>query len=219
LSGFPFLSAFFSKDKIIEESLRIGGNVLWIFLLIISIIFTTFYSFRLIFYTRVEKSLFPLEENKDRVSMTKRIIVLTFGGITGGRLLSWIIFDSFYDNIFFYSKFLILFFVFRGLILGYTIKLNYIRIFSFYMTGMWFLVNLRTSFISSLGINYGKYVLKRWDCGWNEILGPQGLKNEIFVLSYKIDKINHLNYKIILMITFISTISLIIYFFIYCCSL
>jgi hypothetical protein len=187
--------------------------------LIASIMFTAFYSFRLIYYIRIEKSLFSLEENKDRVSITKRIIVLTIGGIIGGRFLSWIIFDSFYDNIFFFSKSLILIFLFRGLVLGYVLKLNKINLLSFYLTGIWFLVSFRTSFISALGVGYGKYILKSWDCGWNEIIGPQGLKSEIISLSYKIDKINHLNYKIILIITFITLIRFIGYFFIYCCSL
>jgi hypothetical protein len=192
---------------------------LWITLLMASIIFTAFYSFRLIYYVRIEKSLFPLEETIDRRSITKRIIVLTYGGIFGGRFISWLIFDSFYDNIYFYSKFIILFFVLRGLVIGYGIKINKINIFSFYLTGIWFLVSFSTTFISALRIKYGKYVLKSWDYGWNEILGPQGLKTELVVLSYGVDKINHLNYKILLIITFISIISFILFFLVYYCSL
>lgn len=80
LSGFPFLAAFFSKDKIIEESLSNGGDFLWFCLLIISIRLTAIYSFRLIFFVSTEYDSINYNLNKDRRIITKRIVVLTIGG-------------------------------------------------------------------------------------------------------------------------------------------
>jgi NADH-ubiquinone oxidoreductase chain 5 len=88
LGGFPFLSAFYSKDKIIEEAFSSGFNGLCLLLLFVSIMFTIIYRFRLIYYISMESYEIRLEMNKDDQIMTKSIVVLTFGGIIGGRAMS-----------------------------------------------------------------------------------------------------------------------------------
>lgn len=161
LSGFPFLSAFFSKDKIIEESLRAGGNFLWLMMLVVSILLTALYSFRLIFYVRYERRAVSFNNISDSKMITKRIIILTLGGIIGGSFISWVLFDSSYDNLLFFYKRLIILFMLSGIVLGVYIKFNKLSILSFYLSAIWFLVSLSTKFMSSLGLSYGKYVLKR----------------------------------------------------------
>ena len=216
LSGFPFLSAFFSKDKIIEESLRVGGNFLWLLMFIVSVMLTALYSFRLIFYIRHEKRPLSFRNISDRKLMTKRMIVLTLGGVIGGRTMSWLIFDSSYDNLFFLYKSLIIVLILLGVLLGLRIKFSRLRLFSFYLSTMWFLVRISTKFASSLGLSYGKYVLKSWDQGWNEILGPQGVKKEVLIMSVTLDKINHLRFKVILILSFLSGAGFIWLLFYYC---
>lgn len=86
LGGVPFLSAFYSKDKIIEEAFSSGYNVFCIGLLFVSIIFTIIYRFRLIYYICIESYGIREEYNKDDRTMIKSILVLTLGGIIGGRV-------------------------------------------------------------------------------------------------------------------------------------
>jgi NADH:ubiquinone oxidoreductase subunit 5 (subunit L)/multisubunit Na+/H+ antiporter MnhA subunit len=87
LGGTPFLAAFYSKDKIIEEALSHGFNGVCLILLILSIVITIVYSFRLIYYIRIERLRMSYEFNYDNKLMSKSILILTLGGIIGGRFL------------------------------------------------------------------------------------------------------------------------------------
>jgi NADH-ubiquinone oxidoreductase chain 5 len=88
LGGAPFLSAFYSKDKIIESVLEGGENFLRVFLLRVSVMLTIIYRFRLVYYIRMERFSIPVEDNKDRSLIVKSIAVLSLGGVVGGRLIS-----------------------------------------------------------------------------------------------------------------------------------
>lgn len=217
LGGFPFLSAFYSKDKIIEEALSRGYNIFCLILLFISILFTMVYRFRLIYYICIETYDIRIEANKDDRVIVKSIGVLTLGGIAGGRILRWLLFDIDYDNLFRELKIGILFLLILGAFLGLFVKFNKINFLAFYYSSMWFLPAFRTKFISFLGLLYGKTVFKYWDRGWNEVLGPQGLTKELSFLS------RSLNYQIPRLIKFILIfrfLLIIVYSFIlYFCSL
>lgn len=87
LRGFPFLAAFYSKDKIVEEALSAGGNGLILSLLFISILFTSIYRFRLISFISFKNYSFSRCSIFDRRCLTKSIGCLTVGGVLGGRIL------------------------------------------------------------------------------------------------------------------------------------
>lgn len=87
LGGAPFLSAFYSKDKIIEAVLEGRGNFLSVFLLSVSVLLTIIYRFRLVYYISMERFFMPAEDNKDRILIVKSITVLSLGGVVGGRLI------------------------------------------------------------------------------------------------------------------------------------
>jgi hypothetical protein len=136
--------------------------------------------------------------NKDDQIMTKSIVVLTFGGIIGGRAMSWLMFDSEYDNLFSEFKISIIFLLFLGFMVGLFVKFNKIWFIPFYYAGMWFLPAFRTKLVRWLGFSYGKMILKYWDGGWNEIIGPQGIKIEFSTLSLKLGRHTHSSIKLIL---------------------
>lgn len=203
LGGFPFLSAFYSKDKIIEERFSSGYNIICLFLLFVSILFTMVYRFRLISYISKERYDMRYEFNSDNTCISCSIGCLTLGGVIGGRLLRWLVFDLPYDNLWSGFKLLILIFLLIGLILGSTIKFDQVSLFTFFLRMIWFLPSLRTKMVRSLTLKYGRTVRKYWDGGWNELLGPQGLKEEIGTLSSKIDLVNHISFKLIILIRFL----------------
>jgi NADH-ubiquinone oxidoreductase chain 5 len=124
LGGAPFLSAFYSKDKIIEAVMEGGENFLRVVLLRISIMLTIMYRFRLVYYISMERFFLPEENNKDRSLMVKSIAVLYLGWIVGGRFIRWFVLDISYDNLFMFLKVRILYFFFIGGILGLSFKLG-----------------------------------------------------------------------------------------------
>lgn len=212
LGGTPFLSAFYSKDKIIEEALNHGFNGVCLILLILSIIMTIIYSFRLVYYIRIESLRMNYELNHDRRSICKRILLLTLGGIIGGGLLRWFLFDGVYDNLWALLKERVLFIVIRGLILGIFIKFNSMAFWRRFIRSIWFFSSFRRKFIIHRRGLYAKLLFKSWDYGWNECFGPQGLKEEMGGLSNVLSSMNQGFYKIILII-FVSLIILLVLLF------
>lgn len=212
LGGTPFLSAFYSKDKIIEECFSLGGyRLVCLFLLFISVLLTIIYRFRLVYYICLRNYVMNLEFNKDSVKIIKPIIVLSVGGIVGGRALRWLILDLSYDNLIVYFKSMILFMVLLGLLRGMLMHLNNIKVLRFYLGSIWFLPELSRKFFIMFNFFYGKFIFKYWDLGWNEKIGPKGFENEFNSLSYSLDKINHLSFKIVLFISVILFVFLIIF--------
>jgi NADH:ubiquinone oxidoreductase subunit 5 (subunit L)/multisubunit Na+/H+ antiporter MnhA subunit len=87
LRGFPFLAAFYSKDKIIEEILSGGYSLFRALILVLSVAFTSFYRFRLISHAFGRPFAMRYELNCDKGVIVSPIVFLTAGGIMGGRLL------------------------------------------------------------------------------------------------------------------------------------
>lgn len=212
LGGFPFLAAFYSKDKIIEERFSSGYNFVCLLLLLMSIILTLVYSFRLIYYICIENYDIRLESTKDDGVIARSIGVLTLGGIIGGRGFSWLIFIGCYDNLYRGFKLGILFFLILGFALGVLVKFNRSSLASFYFSNIWFLPAVSTKLVRHLSLAYGKTVRKFWDHGWNETLGPKGLSNELKVLALTSDKITHSSIKSILWFSFVIILILLLIF-------
>lgn len=211
LGGAPFLSAFYSKDKIIEVAFRSNLNLFCIFLLFFSVLLTMMYSFRLVFYIGIEGFSINYEQNKDRRLMIKPIRILSFGGIVGGRLISWITLDLCYDNLFIFLKVRILYMFMAGAIFGIFLKIKRFKLFRFYLGTMWFLPGVSSKFSRSLGLFFGFRAFKYWDTGWNEIRGPAGVAKELNSLSTLIKGLGSITYKRILLIRLGSVVILSFY--------
>jgi len=160
LGGAPFLSAFYSKDKIIESVLEGGENFLRVLLLRVSVILTIIYRFRLVYYISMERFSMPVEDNKDRSLIVKSIAVLSLGGVVGGSLISWLVLDISYDNLFIFLKVIILYFFMVGGVLGLISKLSSPSFSSYYLGSIWFLPSLSGKFSRLLGLFYGNTAIK-----------------------------------------------------------
>lgn len=215
LGGTPFLAAFYSKDKIIEEAFSRGYNFFCLTLLFFSVILTMIYSFRLIFYIRMESYDIVYENNQDRKNIIKPILLLRVGGITGGSFLSWVILDLEYRNLFIELKLGILGLFSLGYFLGNNINFNRINIKRFFMGTMWFLPIISRKLVLLLGFNYRKRVEKYWDYGWNEALGPRGLSSEIRVMGSLRSRWTQLRFKSLMFLSFTFLILIIIYIYLY----
>lgn len=217
LGGFPFLAAFYSKDKIIEEAFRSGYNPLLLGLLFISVLLTIMYRFRLIYYICSRNYEINYTLISDDKTIVKSIVVLTFGGVVGGAFFSWLIFESCYDNLFVGLKSLIIIFLAGGLIIGLNTASDKLKISRFYLREIWFLPSFSSKFFRLGRLLFSSNTFKYWDCGWNEVLGPKGVSNEVGFLASKADSLNHLRFKNILFLRFFILVMFLL--LLYCCSL
>lgn len=215
LGGAPFLSAFYSKDKIIEAVLEGSENFLSVFLLSISVILTIIYRFRLVYYISIERFFIPTEDNKDRTLMVKSIAVLSFGGVVGGRLIRWLVLDISYDNLYIFLKAGILYFFVIGSVLGVASKLGSVRFLSCYLGSIWFLPGFSGKFARFLGLFYGNTSIKYWDFRWNEVLGPAGVSKEVRTLSSLIKSSDFSSYKRVLLISLGAFVLLSLFIYLY----
>jgi NADH-ubiquinone oxidoreductase chain 5 len=92
LCGFPFLSGFYSKDLIIEYSSFKGLNLLILSLIYLRLGLTSFYTFRLIYYTIMVKfNYLSFLILRDDISIIKwRIVFLGFFSVSFGSIYIWL---------------------------------------------------------------------------------------------------------------------------------
>nr|WIL10137.1 NADH dehydrogenase subunit 5 [Actornithophilus hoplopteri] len=114
LSGLPFLSGFYSKDKIIDVLHSESFSVSIFILIIVSFMMTIFYSFRVIFYLSTIKVSW-CNMSDDSFSMLLSMMILLFLSCVSGSMMTWLLFlpEYMFNN----SKVLLLTMLFLAVLL------------------------------------------------------------------------------------------------------
>nr|YP_007317435.1 NADH dehydrogenase subunit 5 [Paralithodes camtschaticus]AGA84553.1 NADH dehydrogenase subunit 5 [Paralithodes camtschaticus] len=195
LCGTPFLAGFYSKDLILEMAFMSWINLVCFILYVVATSLTVCYTFRLVYYSLT--GVFNLSSysavSDSSYVMTNPMIVLGFGAIFGGAMLSWIIFPESYMICMSLSiKMLTLFISIIGGILGYLLnmmtidyKLKSLGVYNLvvFMGSMWFMPFISTLNFSKNSLKGGAMFYKLCDKGWSETLGGQGLFNTVIKFS------------------------------------
>ena len=192
--GFPFLSAFYIKDQILELVIYNNWSFSIITLLYISIGITIFYSFRfcinLLWIVSINCRLLFLSEG---FNITKSLLFIRLRTVRIGRIMLWLYpKDNFMVYINEFILLLPLFVIFFGFIFGFIWRLISLDIrFSTQLINnyIWFIVPLRTQVIINYSISPIKYYLELVDQSWLEYSGGFGIIDFISLIFYKVTKV------------------------------
>nr|YP_010026610.1 NADH dehydrogenase subunit 5 [Phyllocnistis citrella]QOQ85858.1 NADH dehydrogenase subunit 5 [Phyllocnistis citrella] len=187
LCGIPFLAGFYSKDLILEFISMSNINIYVYLLYYISTGLTMMYSFRLSFYLMINNCnmmvIFNLYE-EDYI-MLKSMFCLLFMTLISGSFLMWMIFNNFiYIYLSFTMKFMVIYVISLGMIMGIFIskmKINSLSMMiklyflSNFFSLMIYMPNLSTYGINYFSLNFGYNMMKIIDYGWMEKFTGQGM--------------------------------------------
>nr|UUG47557.1 NADH dehydrogenase subunit 5 [Ips nitidus]UUG47596.1 NADH dehydrogenase subunit 5 [Ips nitidus]UUG47609.1 NADH dehydrogenase subunit 5 [Ips nitidus] len=208
LCGLPFMSGFYSKDLIAEALSMQYSSTLVYFIFYFSIGLTAAYSIRLSYYVFWSDAKFlSLSGFSDMNNggMTKSMLGLVGLVIFMGSCYSWVFLSIPYFIILpSFMKFLTLFFIFLGLMVGLELvqmEFFYKNLYlsmknvSLFLVGMW-----NMPVISTMGVNkhvlfLGKMFYSVLDQGWLEYYGSKGLFSVTKMLSVNVQSLfssNHL---------------------------
>nr|YP_009493350.1 NADH dehydrogenase subunit 5 [Gibbosula crassa]AWK29315.1 NADH dehydrogenase subunit 5 [Gibbosula crassa] len=188
LCGMPFLSGFYSKDLILEDSFTSMVGTLELVVVLVGAGLSLVYSMRLmltgVFGQYFGSSLitFSVESGYMLVSMG----VLSVGAIVGGWNLQVIWVDaSGFSVISGFMKLMVGIVTFGGL--GYFVVMKVVKVMEtekgsssvimglkYFFSSMWFMGAISGSFLSGGGLNKGVNMHLYLDSGWMEIFGGQG---------------------------------------------
>nr|URX53727.1 NADH dehydrogenase subunit 5 [Postelectrotermes sp. 2 AB-2022a] len=187
LCGMPFLAGFYSKDLILEMVSSSYINLFGFFLFFASTGLTVCYSFRLFYYVfcgdfNLSSFYFISDDNPN---MIYGMVGLMIVAVSGGSMLSWVIFCTpSMVCLPFYLSFLIIFVSLLGGWFGYEFSSfnlgnSLLSLFFYNSSGffgsMWFMPYFSTYGLSLSPLLLGFYSLKISDLGWAEYLGGQGV--------------------------------------------
>nr|YP_002971026.1 NADH dehydrogenase subunit 5 [Hydrometra greeni]ACJ69489.1 NADH dehydrogenase subunit 5 [Hydrometra greeni] len=220
LTGFPFLSGFYSKDLIIEIMLFNGSNFFITIMMYFSLILTVAYTTRLFYYLIfINCNKITLNSYFENYYYNFPMILLSFMSVFSGSLMSWMIFlNPEFIFLTFQMKMLTLLMLFLGLFLGFLLSLfNYNGVLFGYknnlvfnfMNSMWFLVYLNSSFMNKKFFLYSKKSSNLIEYSWGEKTMSMMSYNFMISLS-KINQIMFNNNLSIYMISFFLLLVLVI---------
>lgn len=175
LCGFPFMAGFYSKDYIIELIYRININVFILMMIILSLIFTVIYSFRLYYYIFFKMSKFRRYRFiGERGLIRFSIIILIILSIRIGGILNWIFFMDFYlINLNLIVKFFTLVVCVLGILVrGLVLKIKFSKtkyfLLGYFLRSIWFLSYIYI-WVYNPFIKSGQ-VIRNFDRTWGEII-------------------------------------------------
>nr|YP_010528109.1 NADH dehydrogenase subunit 5 [Mycterothrips gongshanensis]UXW64211.1 NADH dehydrogenase subunit 5 [Mycterothrips gongshanensis] len=190
LSGFPFLSGFFSKDLILELVLMGNMNFLVFFLFMLGTFLTFFYSFRLFIFLTLKNYFYfsSVENNMKVLGVQYSMFLLFFFSICLGFFAS---------NLFFLPyNYIVLPFGLKMIIsliclVSFFISLNFSSFYKMkknlsimFFSQMWFLGFLKTDFLKKMFF-ISSYKISKSMVGFVELnLGMQSLHYIDFVSFY-----------------------------------
>lgn len=221
LCGLPFLSGFYSKDQIIELTIRESSNIIGTALTLFSTTLTAAYSARLSYYLlwspRSSSPLITLSDNSNN-AYTRPIVVIASAAVITGALMNWcFLFPISLNPINYVLKLAALIFTSLGLFCihpkiltsSLTPSTKFLNFPNTLIT-IWFLTHLTTQIVARPSTFINSKIIKTLDHGWTELSGPQGNLALLTAQSVKIRFSRILNVSSIL-ITF--SIIITIFFF------
>nr|YP_009441897.1 NADH dehydrogenase subunit 5 [Trypophloeus asperatus]AOY40105.1 NADH dehydrogenase subunit 5 [Trypophloeus asperatus] len=211
LCGLPFISGFYSKD-LIAELLSMNVFSWFIYLLFyISVGLTVSYSMRLSYYIFWGDANFcsTMKFSEDAgFQMLKSMLGLVGLVIFMGSIFSWVLMLTPYCVILpFFMKILTLVCIGMGGLMGFeltnfmyyyqlkTLKFNFLLMF---VIGMWNMPILSTFGVSPFFLRVGSIYFKKFDQGWGEYYGSQGLISIVLMVLGKLQKSTNSYMKIFL---------------------
>nr|YP_010491820.1 NADH dehydrogenase subunit 5 [Tolmerinus auronotatus]UWM92593.1 NADH dehydrogenase subunit 5 [Tolmerinus auronotatus] len=217
LCGLPFMSGFYSKDLILEIVSMNYLNLYIYLIFFISTGFTVSYTFRLLYYSLMGDFNFTSLNsiNEKGFIMLKGMFGLIFMVITGGSILSWLMFPTpYFICLPFLMKLMALIVSLLGCWIGYeaskfslSYSLNSMKFLklSLFFSSMWNLPVLSTFSINFYPLYLGKLVLLNMDQGWFEYMGAQNIFNNLKKTSFFTQFVfnNHLKIFLIMLIMWI----------------
>nr|YP_009126971.1 NADH dehydrogenase subunit 5 [Acerentomon microrhinus]AFI54925.1 NADH dehydrogenase subunit 5 [Acerentomon microrhinus] len=182
LSGFPFLCGFYSKDLIIEFFLFKGINLFILTLLLISTLFTSLYSLRMLIScvsTEKKKNYTPHEANLLLIPLG----VLSLLVIFGGWAMSWILFNFSSNEMLMITnteKMIVGMILLIGVTFYYSRSLKFSSMLISWLinnfNNMWNLKPVSMIYTPFKNLTFSWKLMKKSEMGWKEYLGPLNLK-------------------------------------------
>nr|YP_009726135.1 NADH dehydrogenase subunit 5 [Aenasius arizonensis]QHR84896.1 NADH dehydrogenase subunit 5 [Aenasius arizonensis] len=188
LCGFPFMSGFFSKDKILEVIIFNKFSLIMMLFLLISTMLTLMYSVRLSLYLmNKDFKFYVIYKIGDFKLMNLSMFILFINSIFFGFFMNWLIFSNIEDlYLLFFEKIMVIFSLFVSLYLSilkfrYSMKNMFLN---YFLGKMWFLYYMN-SYLTMWLLSYMKHYYNLVDKGWNEYLINKLIKNlmEFFSLN------------------------------------
>lgn len=219
MGGFPFLSAFYTKDIIIELSLLRFNSSIILILLYISLGVTAFYRLRFsIFVLWIPLNSTPFYTLEEPKHVRFSIIILCLPSVIAGILLWWIY--PFADYSINFSPIILklpLVIISIGIIIAWVwskIRIPFTLTTQLFLNYIWYLTPISTQYFIGYYITASKFYLEFVDQSWLEHIGRLGLHNEIILYSninLNVNKANLLRY-ITLSFLILGTLTIFIFY-------
>nr|QSS48569.1 NADH dehydrogenase subunit 5 [Kradibia gibbosae] len=183
LCGLPFMSGFYSKDKILEFIILNNYSIVIKFLMYLSIMLTIMYNFRMLFYlTKKTNMFYPMKSWLESSIMTSSMLILMILTLMFGFLMKWILFNNienmfmnFWDKLFFYMLCILSYLITK---INFNIKINFNNFIKIFLSKMWFTNNL-ISMMINYPLKFNNLFYYNYEKGWSEYI----FKNTIYKLS------------------------------------
>nr|AJY78504.1 NADH dehydrogenase subunit 5 [Cucullaea labiata] len=184
LSGVPFMSGFFSKDVVVELTGNLSVGVFYFMGLILGVLLTVGYSFRLCWFIIGGSFYFKsCMHNGDCSLMLMSMVGLGLGAIGGGPIFGWClgVFSVVSMELIFklcplvavlFSMCCAVGMVVLG---GWSKVRSGVGIFHSFCSQMWFLPLFSGEVCGRMGLWLGEVCVEHLESGWGEVMGGQGV--------------------------------------------